>query len=64
MAIKINLNYIRESTMKTHTKKNGLVITCQQGAKDLSTVALVMMIATFTMAILCVLGILPNGYGA
>ena len=50
--------------MKTHTKKNGLIITCQQGAKDLSTVALVMMIATFTMATLCVLGILPNGYGA
>ena len=50
--------------MNIHTKKNGMKITCQQGAKDLSTVALVMMFATFTMATLCVLGILPNGYGA
>ena len=49
--------------MKTYTKKNGMVITCQQCAKDLGTIALAMMIATFTIATLCVLGILPNGYG-
>tara|TARA_Y100000588_G_scaffold240585_2_gene254470 strand:- start:62451 stop:62612 length:162 start_codon:yes stop_codon:yes gene_type:complete len=50
--------------MKKHIKKNGLVITCQRDAKNLGTVALVMMIVTFTIATLCILGILPNGYGA
>jgi hypothetical protein len=61
MAIKINLNYIRESTMKTHTKKNGLVITCQQGALDLLVIARTLVIAVGVVAILCSTGILPNG---
>ena len=50
--------------MKNHTKKNGLVITCQQGQIDLSVITFYMSIACFITATLCVLGILPNGYGA
>lgn len=50
--------------MKTHTKKNGLVIECQQGPIDLSVITFYMLIACFITATLCVLGILPNGYGA
>ena len=49
--------------MKTHTKKNGMVITCQQGVLDLLVIARTLVIAVGLVAIFCSIGILPNGYG-